>query len=418
MARISERLTALRVQHLKAPGRHPDGGGLYLQITPSGGKSWIFRYRRNSRERQMGLGPLRFVTLAQAREKARVARSLLFEGQDPIERATLAPVVQTPSGVTFDEATRSYIDLNKTAWRNAKHAQQWRNTLNTYALPTLGAKRLGQIETADVVQVLRPIWLVKTETASRLRSRIEAILNWGTAHGYRQGENPARWRGHLEMIFPAKTRVAKVKNHPALPFEDLPAFMGALKMHTGVGAPALRFVILTAARIGEVLGADWREIDLDQRIWTIPAERMKAGKVHRVPLSDPAIEILQEQRRIWFATEARRYHTAREVGQPRPRGLVFVGSRPHRAVSASAISTLLRLPGLTGFTCHGFRSTFRDWASEETSASAEVVEMALAHTIANKVEAAYRRGDLLQKRRPLMDHWAVVCLGGPSAPGD
>lgn len=413
MARLVERLTALTVRHLSGPGRYPDGGGLYLQITPSGGKSWIFRYTLARRERQMGLGPIEFVSLAQARERAREARKQLYEGQDPLEgrtgrrqaRGTQPPKAGSPTGVTFNDAMLAYIETNKAAWRNDKHVQQWRNTLETYAAPHFGAKGLADIDTADVLAALQPIWLTKAETASRLRGRIEAILSWGTVQGFRTGDNPARWNGHLQMILPAKSRVRKVKHHAALSYEALPRFMADLLLQPGVGVQALRFTILTAARSGEVLGADWSEIDLERRIWTVPASRMKAGREHRVPLSDAAVEILERQRQIWLEVEARRYRKTVREGEG-PIGPVFCGQLAGKGLSNMAMLAVLRRMGRGDLTIHGFRSTFRDWAAEVTSYPGEVVEMALAHTIGNKVEAAYRRGDLFEKRRGLMDDWA------------
>ncbi|MDI1363349.1 MAG: integrase arm-type DNA-binding domain-containing protein [bacterium] len=413
MAKLVDRLTAMTVRHLAGPGRYHDGGGLYLQVTPSGGKSWIFRYAIDRRERQMGLGPIEFVSLSQARELAREARKQLYEGHDPIEvrpsrrkaRRVEAPKEGPPTGVTFREAMVAYIDTNKAAWRSDKHVQQWRTTLETYAAPHFGDKPLAAIETADVLAALKPIWLTKAETASRLRGRIEAVLSWGTVQGFRTGENPARWNGHLQMILPAKSRVRKVKHHAALDYEALPGFMADLRLQAGVGVLALRFAILTAARTGEVLGADWSEIDLERKVWTVPASRMKAGREHRVPLSDAALEILEHQREVWGVAEARRYRKTVGEGQG-PIGPVFTGLLAGKALSNMAMLAVLRRMGRSDLTSHGFRSTFRDWAAEVTHYPSELVEMALAHTIANKVEAAYRRGDLFEKRRGLMDDWA------------
>jgi len=413
MARLYNRLSALAVQKLRTPGRHPDGGGLYLQITPTGGKSWIFRYRHLGRERQMGLGPVQFVPLADARQLAYEARRQRHEGQDPLSVQNTRRAEQRAEqrqGVTFREAMIAYIEINKAAWRNEKHIQQWRNTLEAYAAPRLGGKRLADIETQDVLDILKPIWLTKTETASRLRGRIEAVLNWGAAQGMRQGENPARWKGHLEMILPAKSRVAKVRPHPALPYEDLPAFMARMETQDGVGVSALRFTILTAARTGEVIGADWSEIDLANRVWAIPASRMKAGRAHRVPLSPAAMAILEAQRQAWFRIEARRHRKLLAPGQTEPIGPVFWGRLAGKPLSNMALLAVLRRMGRDDLTTHGFRSSFRDWAAEETDFPSQVVEMALAHAIGNRVEAAYRRGDLLEKRKGLMDAWALACL--------
>lgn len=296
----------------------------------------------------------------------------------------------------------AYIDTNKAAWRNDKHVQQWRNTLETYAAPRFGDKVLAEIDTTYVLAAVQPIWLTKPETASRLRGRIETVLNWGAAQGMREGENPARWKGHLEMILPAKSKVRKVKHHAALDFEELPLFMANLKAQSGVGVQALQFAILTAARSGEVLGADWSEIDLDGKVWTVPASRMKAGRAHRVPLTDTAIQILEQQRQTWFDFEARRFKKTVMTGG----GAIFCGQLAGKSLSNMAMLAVLRRMGRGGLTSRGFRSTFREWAAEKTNYPGELVEMALAHTIANKVEAAYRRGDLFDKRRGLMDDWA------------
>ncbi|WP_199170550.1 site-specific integrase [Caulobacter sp. FWC2] len=412
MARIYERLTAMTVRQLQGAGRYPDGGGLYLQITPSGGKSWIFRYHTAGVERQMGLGPLAFVSLAEAREKARAARLQRYNGEDPLggrSDVKAKAAKRTAQGVTFAEAMVAYIDGNKAAWRNEKHIAQWTSTLNTYAVPHFGKTPLSDIDTNDVLDALKPIWLTKSETASRLRGRIEAVLSWGTVHGYRQGENPARWKGHLEMILPAKSKVARVKHHAALDYKEMPGFMASMREQSGVGVQALRFVILTAARTGEVIGADWSEIDLDARVWTVPASRMKAGREHRVPLSEPALEILERQREAWFEIEARRHRKALKEGETVPVGPVFCGQLAGKGLSNMALLAVLRRMGRGDLTSHGFRSTFRDWAAEETAFPGEVVEMALAHAIGNKVEAAYRRGDLFEKRRILMAAWAKIC---------
>lgn len=370
-----------------------------------------FRYRVAGRERQMGLGPLEFVTLAEAREKARAARLQRYNGEDPLGGRTArrpTAVSPAPVGVTFKEAMEAYIDTNKAAWRNEKHIAQWSSTLETYAVPHFRAKALADIETADVLNALKPIWLTKSETASRLRGRIEAVLNWGAVHGYRQGENPARWKGHIEMILPAKSRVAKVKHHAALDYKELPQFMATMRSQGGVGVQALRFTILTAARTGEVIGADWGEIDFENKTWTIPASRMKAGREHRVPLSRPAMEILERQRDAWFEIEARRHRKTLKAGEVGPLGPVFWGQLAGKGLSNMALLAVLRRMGRGDLTSHGFRSSFRDWAAEETDFPSEVVEMALAHAIANKVEAAYRRGDLFEKRRALMDCWAAA----------
>jgi len=405
----------MTVRQLRGAGRYPDGGGLYLQITPTGARSWIFRYRVAGRERQMGLGPLEFVSLADARAKARSARLQRYNGEDPLgDRIARRPKAASaePPGVTFKDAMVAYIDGNKAAWRSDKHIQQWSSTLDTYAVPHFGQKQLADIGTADVLNALKPIWLTKSETASRVRGRIEAVLSWGAVQGYRSGDNPARWKGHLEMILPAKSKVAKVKHHAALDYKELPAFMTAMRSESGVGVLALRFVILTAARTGEVIGADWSEIDFENKVWTVPASRMKAGREHRVPLSGPAIEILERQREAWFEIEARRHRKTLKPGEVGPIGPVFWGQLAGKGLSNMALLAVLRRMGRDDLTSHGFRSSFRDWAAEETEFPGEVVEMALAHTIGNKVEAAYRRGDLFEKRKTLMNQWARMASDG------
>ena len=354
---------------------------------------------------------MQMVTLARARELARDIRMLRYQGVDPLAgqtQAKKAAVAETRKGATFGEAMIAYIDGNKAAWRNDKHIAQWTSTLNTYALPHFGNKQLSDIDTSDVLDALKPIWLTKSETASRLRGRIEAVLSWGTVHGYRQGENPARWKGHLEMILPAKSKVAKVKHHAALDYREMAHFMASMRQQSGVGVQALRFVILTAARTGEVIGADWSEIDFEAKVWTVPASRMKAGREHRVPLSEPALKILERQREAWFEIDARRYRKTLKEGEAAPVGRVFWGQQAGRGLSNMALLAVLRRMGRGDLTSHGFRSTFRDWAAEETEFPGEVVEMALAHAIGNKVEAAYRRGDLFDKRRVLMEAWAEM----------
>lgn len=305
----------------------------------------------------MGLGPLEFVTLAEAREKARAARLQRYNGEDPLG-GTIArrpkAVSAEPLGMTFEDAMVAYIDGSKAAWRNEKHIQQWSSTLNTYAVPHFGSKSLADIETADVLNALKPIWLTKSETASRLRGRIEAVLSWGTVQGYRQGENPARWKGHIEMILPAKSKVAKVKHHAALDYKDLPAFMAKMESQAGVGVLALRFVILTAARTGEVIGADWSEIDFENKVWTVPASRMKAGRQHRVPLSEPALAILAAQREAWLEIEAGRYRKTLPAEETGPVGPIFWGQVAGRGLSNMALLAVLRRMGRGDLTSHGF----------------------------------------------------------------
>lgn len=413
MARLHERLTALQVRRLDSPGLHPDGGGLYLQITGQAGRSWIYRYWVSGREKQMGLGPLHSVTLAEARDLAREARRLRRQGADPLQlkrAAEAAVVLDEARQISFSDAVDGYITANKAAWRNDKHVKQWKSSLSTYVEPKMGALAVADVGTDQILQALQPIWAAKAVTASRLRGRIENVLDWATARGYRQGDNPARWSGHLDKILPAKAKVADVKHHAALPYAGLSAFMRKVAELRGGSARALEFTILTAARTGEVLGLDWEEIDLEARVWTVPAGRMKGRKEHRVPLSDAAITILEGMAERWREVEARRWRPASAGPAPvDPIGPVFFGARAGKGLSNMSLLKVLKTLKRPDLTTHGFRSTFRDWAAETTEYAGEIVEMALAHTLANKVEAAYRRGDLFAKRRALMDEWARAC---------
>jgi integrase len=384
------RLTAKRVDHLHKPGRHGDGGGLYLQITPTGVRSWVLRYERAGRERMLGLGPVRDFSLKEARERARRARQQLHDGIDPIAARRSQRTVPT---LTFAQATETYAKLHAAKWTSRR--PQFLSSLRQHAFPVLGDLPLPVIGTPEVLKVLEPLWTVKTETGSRLRGRIEAVLDWATISGHRQGANPARWKGHLAMILPAPSAISRVRHHPALAWSEIASFMGELRSREGVAARALEFTILTAARTNEVIGATWSEIDFDAATWTIPAERMKADKEHRVPVAPAALELL------------RNLYT--EGGND----LVFIGSRAGRGLGERALAEVLRCMR-SDITVHGFRSTFRDWASECTNFPSEVAEMALAHAIPSGVERAYRRGDLFAKRRALMTDWAAFCAGGVS----
>jgi integrase len=376
---------------------HADGGGLYLQVTEGADraprKSWLFRYTVGGRERQMGLGPLNDVPLAEARERAVAARELRRAGKDPIvERQTLRAenAVLAAKAICFDECARAYVAAHRAGWRNVKHASQWTNTINAYCSPVFGKLPVQVIDVTFVMKVLEPIWTTKPETASRVRGRMERILDWAKVQGYRDGDNPARWRGHLDHLLPARGKVRRVKHHAALPYTQLPAFMAALRSRDATAARALEFAILTAARTSEVIGAKWDEIDFEGRTWIVPPERMKAGEEHRVPLSDHALEILKRMKK------------ARESDY------VFPGDE-RAALSNMAFLMLLRRMKRDDITAHGFRSTFRDWVEEQTNAPRAVAEMALAHSIGSAVEAAYRRGDLFKKRRVLMSKWANFC---------
>jgi integrase len=411
MARLLERLKPLQVRRL-GEGLHPDGGGLYLQVIGEAGRSWIFRYWVGGRERQMGLGPTHTVSLGEARDAAREARRQRAAGLDPIEARRKAQVelkLERSRSVTFDDAVDAYIEANKAAWRNEKHLKQWKATLETYAAPKMGKLPVGEVETRHVLAVLEPIWQAKTETASRVRGRIENVLDWATVYGHRAGDNPARWKGHLDKILPAKAKVQKVQHHAALPFPQLPGFMKRLAGVEGVAARALEFTILTVARTTEVLGAVWSEIDLVKKVWIIPAQRMKAEREHRVPLSAPAIAILEAMRARWIAVDARRWRGKTAPAEPAvPTGPVFFGLRADKALSNMSLLKVLKGLKRSDLTTHGFRSTFSDWAAETTNYPSEMIEMALAHKVANKVEAAYRRGDMFAKRHALMDDWAKV----------
>lgn len=371
---------------------YADGGGLYLQVRNSTSKSWIFRYKLGGRAREMGLGSLALVSLANARELANEARKQCFEGTDPIEskreqRAEHVAEQRKARVPTFDEATSAYLLSNSAAWKNAKHAKQWSSTLKTYASPHFGKWPVDQIDLGAVLKALQPIWTTKTETAGRVRGRIEAVLDWSTVLGHRSGDNPARWRGNLDKVLPMQSRVSKVKHHAALPYDMTPAFIAELDERSGTAARALLFTILAAARTSEVLGMRWSEVDREKRIWTVPSERMKAGREHRVPLVTKMNDLLGA------------------LPQGASTELVFPGAGNDRQLSVNAMSAVLKRMGRAHVTVHGFRSTFRDWAAEQTDTANEVVEAALAHSIANKVEAAYRRSDNLEKRRSLMTSW-------------
>jgi integrase len=388
-------LTAMAVEKLMKPGRYAVGSGAYLQISQWGTKAWLFRYKRAGKARQMGLGPYELVSLAEAREKAREARRALLEGHDPLEvkAARMARVrLEAARGMSFRECAERMITSHEAAWRNPKHRAQWRSTLATYCYPIFGDLPVAEVDTGLVLKALETIWTTKPETAGRVRGRVEAVLDWAKARGYRDGENPALWRGHLDKLLPNRRKVRRVRNHPAMPYEDLPAFMSELRLRDGMGARALEFTILTAARTSEAIGARWSEIDLIGAMWTVPAERMKAGKEHRVPLPQAALDLLK--------------------ALPRDGEFVFAGGRAGRPLSNMAMLELLRgMKAGSGYVPHGFRSSFRDWCAERTNYPSEVAEAALAHAIESRVQAAYRRGDLLEKRKRLMEDWASFCCG-------
>jgi integrase len=393
------RLSARTATTAKAPGLYADGGGLYLQVTlGADGKprrSWLLRYTApDGRRREMGLGSTALVDLTDARDAALTARKQAKAGIDPIdarEEARQQAAAARAKAMTFRQCAEAYLASHGAAWKNAKHRWQWETTLEVHAYPVFGDTPVGKIDVAMVTRVLDPIWQTKTETASRLRGRIEAILDWATVRGYRKGDNPARWRGHLQKALPTIKKSLRVRHHPALPFKEAPEFMQKLARQDGVSAKALAFCILTATRTGETIYARWGEIDLEQRVWIIPAARMKMYREHRVPLSPAAMEILRGLRA--------------KLGEPSAADFVF-RNRRNQALSNMALLMTLKRMGRDDLTTHGFRSTFRDWAAERTNFAREVAEAALAHA----VEAAYRRGDLFDKRRQLMEAWGQYCV--------
>ncbi len=394
MPKVARELSALEVRRIVSPGLHSVGGatGLHLQVTPSGARSWVLRIKVGNRRRDLGLGPFRDVPLARAREKARETRELIRQGVDPIaeRRAAKAALMAAAArSVTFDECARRVVEMKRQEFRNAKHAAQWPTTLATYASPVIGKLPVDEIELGHITKILDPIWQTKTETATRLRQRIEAVLDYAAVHGLRNGANPARWKGNLDSVLPKPSKLKKVQHHRALPIDAMPGFIADLRRRDGMAARCLEFVILTACRSGEARGARWKEIDLEALVWTIPAERMKAGKTHKVPLSDTALALLR--------------------GLPRlaDNDFVFFAPRGGQMSDMTLLAVLKRME--VDAVPHGFRSTFRDWCAERTNYSQHVAEMALAHTIGDKVEAAYRRGDLMAKRRRLVRDWAQFC---------
>jgi integrase len=390
--RTLNRLSANLVRALAERGYYADGGGLYFRVSEFGTRLWAFRYTRAGKAREMGLGPYPEVTLKDARELALQARQLLREDLDPIEKRQArrsAMAADRQAALTFEQCAAAFIAVKEKEWKNAKHGEQWRTTLATYADPVIGRLLVRHVQQVHILKILEPIWTTKTETASRLRGRIENVLDYASARGYRSGDNPARWRGHLDKILATPSKVAKVEHHPALDYADIGAFMVELRKQPGMGARALEFAIITAARSGEVRGARWAEVDLDKAVWTIPEQRMKAGREHRIPLSDTAMELL---RTLPCVDDC-------ELLFPNTKGTVL---------SDMTLTAVLRRMGKL-VTAHGFRSTFRDWAGETTAYPREVIEHALAHQLQDKAEAAYARGTLFDKRRHLMADWARFC---------
>ena len=401
MARTGK-LSAVEVAKAKGPAVLHDGGGLYVRVSATGAKSWVFRFQLDGKRRDMGLGPYPDISLAEARTRASAHRKQRHDGIDPLdakEAQRQAQRLTVAKGRTFREMAEEFIGRNEVGWRNAKHRQQWRNTLQTYAYPILGGLPVAAIDTGLVVQVLDPIWAEKPETASRVRGRIETVLDAAIVRGFRQGPNPAQWKGNLAHLLPPRAKVRRVEHHAALASDDIHEFLAELRVRRSMAARALEFAILTAARTGEVLGAMWGEIDLPAKVWIVPGQRMKGGREHRVPLSETALAVLETVRRLAPQSE----------GEPSPAAPVFPGLRRALPMSNMVFLMLLRRMKRDDLTVHGFRSTFSDWAAERTAYPREVVEMALAHAVENKVEAAYRRGDLFEKRRRLMADWAAFC---------
>jgi integrase len=395
MARRIGILSALAVKAAAARGLHSDGGGLCLQVARGGSRSWILRFRHAGRRRHLGLGGFPVVTLAEARERAAAARAMLQAGKDPVEERhgrRIATVLAGAKAMTFGQAADAYVEAHSGAWK-PRNTKQWTTSLDTYALPLLGKLPVQAIDTGLVMQVIEPIWATKNETADRVRGRIEAILNWAAARGHREGgANPARWKGHLANLLPPPAKITEIQHHEAMPYAALPTFMARLRARNDVAARALEFAILTAARTGEVLNADWSEIDLQAGVWTVPGARMKGGRTHRVPLVSAALSLLETL--------------------PGARaGLVFPGFRDGKPLAKMALANVLKRAGGDGATVHGMRSAFRDWSGDRTAFARDVIEAALAHRVGDTTEAAYRRGDAIDKRRVLMQAWAGYLAG-------
>jgi integrase len=384
-------LTTKRIEKLP-PGKHADGQGLYCLATKTGGRSWALRYERQGRERWHGLGPCHTFKPEEARQRARKAKQLLFDGIDPIDaareqRSKLA--LQAARTITFADAAKQYFDQHQASWSSVKHAHQFWKSLETYAFPVIGKLPVSSVDTGLILKIIEPIWKDQYQTASRVRGRVASVLDWTTVRGYRSGTNPAQWKGHLAEVLPAKGEFTKVEHHAALPYADVPSFVAQLSQHQGIAPHAFEFLILTAARTSEVLSARWSEFDFENRIWIIPPDRMKTRKEHRVPLTDRMIKILKA--------------LPCEGGD---NGLVFIGSKANAPL---AKNTLSKLVGTMGHDCtvHGFRSSFRTWAAESTAFPREIIEAALAHATGNAVELAYQRSDVIEKRRQLMAQWAA-----------
>lgn len=414
MPKKARELSVLAVRRIRDPGMHAVGGvpGLHLQVTESGARSWVLRTTVGARRREIGLGGFDDVSLATAREKARDTRAKIGQGIDPVAERRRRRMAHTRV-LTFDEAASRMLDAKESEWRNAKHRRQWATTLKSYASPRIGRRPVDEIFVRDIEGVLSPIWKDKTETAMRLRGRIEAVLAWATVAGHRHGDNPARWRHNLDKLLPKPSKVRETAHHPALPLDDLPRFMEALRGRAGVAPRALELLILTASRSQEIRLAERAEFDLDGKLWTVPAGHMKAGKEHLVPLSRHAVRLLRSLPEM----------AASSLAFPAPRAMAPLSDMTFSKLIRDMHAGMVKAGG-RGFidpkqnrvvVPHGFRSTFRDWAAERTNYPREVAEMALAHTIDDKVEAAYRRGDLLTKRARMMEEWAKFIDAPPKA---
>ena len=421
MPKIAGTMSDAAVRNLRHPGApnrtnatYAVGGvsGLLLQITHSGARSWILRTLVGGKRREIGLGGYPEISLAVARERARTTKGSVRNGDDPVEQrkaARIALQTQQQRGLSFSDAVEKYLVNKQAEFRNEKHRKQWRSTLDTYAKPVIGHMLVADIDVHDIVRTLEPIWTTKTETASRLRGRIEGVLAWATVKGHRSGDNPARWQGNLSETLPKPGKVAKKDNHPALALKDAADWFDALRKRDGTAARALEFLTYTAARSGEIRGMTWGEFDRDEQIWTIPASRMKAGKEHRVPLTIDAVKLLDAMPRI----EGTDYVFAAPRGGPlSDMSISAVMRRMQEAEEKAGRKGWLDPRNGRAAVPHGVRSVFRDWAAERTDYPTEMAEIALAHTIANKVEAAYRRGDMMEKRRAMMSDWTAFLRSG------
>jgi integrase len=397
MAKL-HKLTATEAKNLKTPGRHSDGGNLYLSITPAGARRWVFLFRWQGRPKEVGLGSASegsrlYLTLAQARTRAAAMRELLADGKDPLAEKQKEQAATKPQ--TFGECASSLIATKQAGWRNEKHRQQWTNTLTSYCAPIWGT-RVADVNTEGVLKCLQPIWQSKPETASRVRGRIEAVLSAAKVLGHRTGENPALWKGNLDQLLPRSKKLSR-GHHAAMAYAEVPAFLASLHERRGAAALALEWTILCASRTGEAIGASWGEIDLEARVWSIPAARMKAGRPHRVPLSDAALAVLERAREV-------RDHDGDDA-------FLFPGQRRGRPMSNMALEMVLRrMAAADTATVHGFRSSFRDWCGD-TGIAREVAEVCLAHAVADATERAYARSDLLERRRSVMEAWGSFCAG-------